>query len=308
MKNRTQTMVISALSALALAVPLAATASAASHDVEVVDNAFEPPTLTVSAGDDVTWTSSGSNPHTVTADDGSFDSNPDCEAFADAATGACMDDGESFEHTFDQPGEYAYYCRLHGGPGGVGMAGTIVVESAAADAGDNAADDTDDTDTDDTDQASEDQVSGAISVSDQTGDGTNVVVDSVTITGATGFVVIHADADGAPGAVLGHTSVPEGTSADVSVPLDQELTADATVWPMLHVDAGEVGTYEFPGPDGPVSNDDGTVVASLAYAVEGSALPRTGPPSGLALALLATLGLGAVGSGIWLLRRTALTR
>lgn len=305
MRNRTQTMAISALSALALAVPLAATAAAASHDVDVVDNAFEPPTLTVTVGDDVTWTSSGTNPHTVTADDGSFDSNPDCESFADAADGDCMEDGDSFEHTFDQPGEHPYFCRIHGGPGGAGMAGTIVVEAAATDDGDGAAEDTDTDDADDTDDAgtaTDDQVSGAIAVSDQSGDGTSVVVDSVTITGATGFVVIHADDDGAPGAVIGHTAIPEGTSTAVSVPLDEELTADATVWPMLHVDAGETGTYEFPGPDGPVSNEDGVVVASLAYTVDAGALPRTGPPAGAALVALAALL--ALGSGSWLLRRT----
>ncbi|MCD6059366.1 MAG: blue (type 1) copper domain protein [Thermomicrobiales bacterium] len=42
--------------------------------VQVVDFAFEPGTLTVPAGATVTWTNAGSRPHTVTADDGSFDS------------------------------------------------------------------------------------------------------------------------------------------------------------------------------------------------------------------------------------------
>lgn len=299
MRNRTRTTMIGVVSALVLAMPLAATAAAASHDVDVVDNAFEPPSLTVTAGDDVTWTSSGSNPHTVTADDGSFDSNPDCEAFADAATGACMDSGESFEFTFDEPGEYPYYCRLHGGPGGVGMAGTIIVEAAATDDGGS----TDDGATDDTGGS---EVTGDITVSDQSGDGTSVAVDSVTIEGATGFVVVHADGDGAPGAVIGHVAIPEGTSTDVSVPLDEELTDDATVWPMLHVDAGELGTYEFPGPDGPVSNEDGVVVKPLAYTVDGSALPQTGVPATAVPVLVAALL--ALGGGWLLLRRTQVGR
>ncbi len=304
MRNRTRNTMIGVVSALVLAMPLATTAAAASHDVDVVDNAFEPPSLTVTAGDDVTWTSSGSNPHTVTADDGSFDSNPDCQAFADAAAGDCMDDGESFSHTFDEPGEYPYFCRLHGGPDGVGMAGTIVVEAAATD--DEGS--TDDGATDDgaTDDGAEGEVTGAITVSDQSGDGTSVVVDSVTITGATGFVVIHADGDGAPGAVIGHTAIPEGTSSDVSVPLDEELTADATVWPMLHVDAGELGTYEFPGPDGPVSDADGVIVKPLAYTVDGSALPSTGVPATAVPVLVAALF--ALGGGWVLLRRTQVGR
>ena len=32
---------------------------------------------------------------------------------------------------FDAPGEYRYYCEMHGGPGGQGMSGTIVVEAGA---------------------------------------------------------------------------------------------------------------------------------------------------------------------------------
>lgn len=300
MRNRTRTAMTGVVSALVLAMPLAATAAAASHDVDVVDNAFEPPSLTVTAGDEVTWASSGSNPHTVTADDGSFDSNPDCGAFADAASGACMDGGESFAFTFDEPGEYPYYCRLHGGPGGVGMAGTITVEAAATDDGDGSTDDGA------TDDAGGSEMTGAITVSDQTGDGTTVTVDSVTITGATGFVVIHADGDGAPGAVIGHTPIPEGTSTDVSVPLDEELTADATVWPMLHVDAGELGTYEFPGPDGPVSDGDGTIVKPLAYTVDSGALPRTGVPATAVPVLVAALL--ALGGGWLLLRRTQVGR
>ncbi len=53
-------------------------------------------------------------PHTVTADDGSFDSGT-------------LNGGQSFSYTFEQPGEYPYYCALHGAPGGVGMAGTVTV-------------------------------------------------------------------------------------------------------------------------------------------------------------------------------------
>ena len=83
--------------------------------VAAVDSAFEPAEVTVPAGTTVVWTNEGQLPHTVTADDEMFDSGT-------------LDPGATFEFTFDTPGEYPYYCRFHGGPGGVGMAGTIIVE------------------------------------------------------------------------------------------------------------------------------------------------------------------------------------
>src|SRR5215218_3567246 len=78
-------------------------------DVSVVDFAFEPGTLSVPAGATVTWTNTGSRPHTVTADDGSFDSGR-------------LDPGEQFSQTFDQPGTFAYHCGFH-----PEMQGSIVV-------------------------------------------------------------------------------------------------------------------------------------------------------------------------------------
>src|SRR5687767_7478951 len=79
--------------------PIAAYQEAA-FEVQVVDFAFEPATITVPAGASVTWTNSGSRPHTVTADDGSFDSGR-------------LDPGEQFSQTFDQPGTFTYFCGFH---------------------------------------------------------------------------------------------------------------------------------------------------------------------------------------------------
>jgi plastocyanin len=82
--------------------------------VQVIDFAFEPGTLTVPAGATVTWTNAGSRPHTVTADDGSFDSGR-------------LDPGEQFSQTFDQPGTFAYHCGFH-----PEMQGSIIVTEQAA--------------------------------------------------------------------------------------------------------------------------------------------------------------------------------
>jgi plastocyanin len=91
--------------------------------VDVVDNRFRPSPLTVQVGTEVVWTSDGQNPHTVTADDGSFGSGN-------------LDNGDTFSTTFDEPGSFAYYCEIHGGPGGSGMSGVVVVQAASGGRGD----------------------------------------------------------------------------------------------------------------------------------------------------------------------------
>ena len=83
-----------------------------------------------------------------------------------------------------------------------------------------------------------------------------------------GFLVIHADADGSPGPVLGFAPVANGTNLDVAV----ELSTDGltpVLWPMLHVDTGAEGEYEFgavEGADGPVLVDDAVVTYPISAA------------------------------------------
>ncbi len=86
--------------------------------MSAIDDEFSPRTATVSAGETVTWSNDGDNVHTVTSDDGVFDSG-------------LIDAGTGFSFTFAEPGTYPYYCQVHGAAGGVGMAGTIVVAGAA---------------------------------------------------------------------------------------------------------------------------------------------------------------------------------
>jgi len=38
-----------------------------------------------------------------------------------------MQAGATYQHEFTQAGQYPYHCRFHGGAGGIGMSGTIVV-------------------------------------------------------------------------------------------------------------------------------------------------------------------------------------
>ncbi|MGH9001234.1 MAG: plastocyanin/azurin family copper-binding protein [Acidimicrobiia bacterium] len=61
---------------------------------------YDPPDVTVPAGSTVRWTNEGVEVHDAVADDGSFRS-PILQA------------GESWEHTFTEPGEFPYYCKPH---------------------------------------------------------------------------------------------------------------------------------------------------------------------------------------------------
>lgn len=82
--------------------------------VAALDDYFDAEVVRVPVGTEIEWRNVGRNPHTVTADDGSFDSGN-------------MENGDEFSWTFDEPGVYRYYCVYHGQPGGIGMAGMIVV-------------------------------------------------------------------------------------------------------------------------------------------------------------------------------------
>jgi plastocyanin len=96
-------------------------ARAADGKVDMRSNKFEPREVQVSSGGTVTWTNQDSLQHSVAADDGSFDSHPKCGQTA----GTCMKKGETFSQKISKT--TPYYCRVHGAPGGQGMAGTVKV-------------------------------------------------------------------------------------------------------------------------------------------------------------------------------------
>ena len=90
----------------ALALP--ATASAATVNVEF--QAFSPTPAEVLPGETVQWSNISERTHTVTADDGSFDSGD-------------LDPAGTFEVTFASAGTFAYHCTKH-----AGMTGEVDVE------------------------------------------------------------------------------------------------------------------------------------------------------------------------------------
>ena len=109
-------------------------------------------------------------------------------------------------------------------------------------------------------------VSGSLDAVDQSGDGKTITIKAANITGSTGFIAIHADLSGKPGPVVGHVAIPAGDSSNVVVTLDKASPTGA-YWPMLHLDAGTIGTYEFPGPDVPVKTGADIVMKKITVTV-----------------------------------------
>jgi plastocyanin len=72
--------------------------------------AFDPATVTIKAGESVTWTNQDSMSHTVVADNGEFESGE-------------LGQGATFTFAFDQPGTYPYHCSIH-----PSMKATVVVK------------------------------------------------------------------------------------------------------------------------------------------------------------------------------------
>ncbi|MGZ8613831.1 MAG: PLDc N-terminal domain-containing protein [Actinomycetota bacterium] len=101
-----------ALATLVSAAPMAA-AEAYGATVSAIDNQFSPPVVRVEPGETVEWMMDGRTPHTVQADDGSWDSGD-------------LRPGDEYDRTFDEPGAFPYFCEYHGAPGS-GMAGIVLV-------------------------------------------------------------------------------------------------------------------------------------------------------------------------------------
>jgi plastocyanin len=107
LRSRTVRLILAgALSAMTVAAAIPADAAGTAVDMtEGSQNdantwKFTPPDITVKAGTAVVWTNKGKQPHTASANDGSFDSGT-------------MKSGAAWEHRFDAPGEFHYVCAFH---------------------------------------------------------------------------------------------------------------------------------------------------------------------------------------------------
>ncbi|MBS3092067.1 cupredoxin family copper-binding protein [Candidatus Pacearchaeota archaeon] len=76
------------------------TSTPKTYDVEIKNFAFSPSSLTIKKGDSIRWTNRDSVDHTATSDNNAFDS-------------PLLSDDESFTFTFNNAGEFSYYCKPH---------------------------------------------------------------------------------------------------------------------------------------------------------------------------------------------------
>ena len=109
---------------LALAGILCAAVAAASDQTITVGPgiSFSPSTVSISAGDTVTWAwAAASLPHSTTSD---ATSGPEVWDSGVLTAG-------SYAHTFSTPGNYAFHCQVHSFAGGTAMNGVVQVAAAA---------------------------------------------------------------------------------------------------------------------------------------------------------------------------------
>lgn len=108
-------------------------AHAADQTVELHDNEFRPAVLTVAAGDTITWLWRGENPHGVrvvrSTEEGTEQVYESHEGCGVATPEACGTQGTSKRWKPSEPGDYRFYCPVHGTEV-IGMTGTLTVEPA----------------------------------------------------------------------------------------------------------------------------------------------------------------------------------
>jgi plastocyanin len=81
-------------------------------------NRFEPNLVTIDVGQSVTWEwAADAVGHNVVPDDGN---NP-------IPSGPIENGPTSYSFTFNQPGQYRFFCLAHGDAGGIGMSGRVIV-------------------------------------------------------------------------------------------------------------------------------------------------------------------------------------
>ncbi|HEX6300618.1 MAG TPA: plastocyanin/azurin family copper-binding protein [Acidimicrobiia bacterium] len=88
--------------------------------VEMYDNRFQYTEIEIPVGGTVTWVGAGRNPHNA------------AEANGEWSTETVFGSLEQFEGdeailTYDEPGEYVFFCTYHGNAKGNGMSGVLIV-------------------------------------------------------------------------------------------------------------------------------------------------------------------------------------
>lgn len=77
------------------------------NEVFMRDIAFDPVQITIRAGESVTWNNRDILPHTATS------GNPGDEDLGSVFRSELLLQGQTFSHTFNEPGEFVYFCEVH---------------------------------------------------------------------------------------------------------------------------------------------------------------------------------------------------
>lgn len=80
------------------------------NEVIILNNTYDPTLIVVKVGTTVTWTNKENIKHSVTSDEGIFESGD-------------MKKGNQYQFTFATAGYYFYHCSYH-----YGMKGTVLVK------------------------------------------------------------------------------------------------------------------------------------------------------------------------------------
>lgn len=86
---------------------------------ETVSKCYDPSEITIDVGDEIVWSNNDSASHTVT----SIDANGNPDGIFDSGL---FLSGQTFSHTFDDSGEFLYFCAVHSW-----MEGIVYVNSSA---------------------------------------------------------------------------------------------------------------------------------------------------------------------------------
>jgi plastocyanin len=110
--SKVKAMTWSAVAAVAaLAVLLVPGAKGAPHEVVIRDGQFQPRESYLGEGDTMVFIhDDGDAVHTVTADDGSFDSSPACTKGTEQD---CLSAGETWEYKFAKVGRFPIHSKTH---------------------------------------------------------------------------------------------------------------------------------------------------------------------------------------------------
>lgn len=142
------------------------------------------------------------------------------------------------------------------------------------------------------------QPTGSIEVQDQQVVDGAIVIKRASIS-QNGWIVVHkAGPDGkllvAP--EIGKVQIRAGDGADIVVPLTEAVADGARLWPMLHIDAGDIGVYEFPGgPDTPIVAAGMPIMAEITVlGTKTTPQPNRAPPGNLPQTAGEELPLGLV--------------